>query len=155
MDPIVASGYPIFLMQLKLSEHQTSPPGYLTESELISLMEKHSIGTASAILLPHYYLGFFFTYRMQVYLSTLRTSVIVIMSGWRVAGGWFLQNWALFLCMATRRYQISSVTLDINCNDRKILSQIDPELVLPTMRSAIEEQLSLIAKGKVFIILLM
>lgn len=33
------------VMQLKLSEHQTSPPGYLTESELISLMEKHRIGT--------------------------------------------------------------------------------------------------------------
>ena len=48
--PMVASGRPILLMQLKLSEHQTSPPGYLTESELISLMEKHSIGTVSAIL---------------------------------------------------------------------------------------------------------
>ncbi len=33
--------------QLKLAEHQTTPPGYLTESELISLMEKHAIGTVS------------------------------------------------------------------------------------------------------------
>ncbi len=33
--------------QLKLAEHQTIPPGYLTESELISLMEKHAIGTVS------------------------------------------------------------------------------------------------------------
>lgn len=40
---------PLLFVQLKLSEHQTSPPGYLTESELISLMEKHCIGTVSIV----------------------------------------------------------------------------------------------------------
>ena len=35
----------MFLLQVKLTEHETTPPGYLTESELITLMEKHGIGT--------------------------------------------------------------------------------------------------------------
>lgn len=30
--------------EIKLVEKQTSPPDYLTEAELITLMEKHGIG---------------------------------------------------------------------------------------------------------------
>ena len=37
------------LLQAKLSERQTSPPDYLTESDLITLMEKHGIGTDASI----------------------------------------------------------------------------------------------------------
>lgn len=32
-----------------MTERQTSPPDYLTEAELISLMEKHGIGTDASI----------------------------------------------------------------------------------------------------------
>lgn len=39
----------IKINDLKLVESQTGPPNYLTESELITLMEKHGIGTDASI----------------------------------------------------------------------------------------------------------
>jgi DNA topoisomerase-3 len=33
------------IKEVKLSERLTSPPDYLTEADLITLMEKHGIGT--------------------------------------------------------------------------------------------------------------
>jgi DNA topoisomerase IA len=44
----VCAGY-FSCFQVKMVEKQTSPPDYLTESELITLMEKHCIGTDASI----------------------------------------------------------------------------------------------------------
>ena len=45
----VTEGEELFVKECKLSDRQTSPPGYLTESDLITLMEKHGIGTDASI----------------------------------------------------------------------------------------------------------
>ena len=37
------------IKEVKLSERQTSPPDYLTEADLITLMEKHGIGTGNKL----------------------------------------------------------------------------------------------------------
>lgn len=39
----------VLLLQAKLVECYTQPPDYLTEAELITLMEKHGIGTDASI----------------------------------------------------------------------------------------------------------
>lgn len=47
--PNVQKGDTLPVKEVKLSERQTSPPDYLTESDLITLMEKHGIGTDASI----------------------------------------------------------------------------------------------------------
>ena len=47
--PELKSGQELIVIKASLERRQTSPPGYLTESELISLMEKHGIGTDASI----------------------------------------------------------------------------------------------------------
>jgi len=45
--PACERGDTFTVEEVKLIERQTSPPDYLTEAELITLMEKHGIGTST------------------------------------------------------------------------------------------------------------
>ncbi|KAK6059527.1 hypothetical protein COOONC_02841 [Cooperia oncophora] len=47
--PVLSRGDQLTLRESGLHAGETSPPGYLTESELITLMEKHGIGTDASI----------------------------------------------------------------------------------------------------------
>ena len=47
--PSLKKGAKCNINEVKVAEKQTTPPDYLTESELITLMEKHGIGTDASI----------------------------------------------------------------------------------------------------------
>nr|KAG5699160.1 hypothetical protein BaRGS_014459 [Batillaria attramentaria] len=96
--------------EVKLVDRQTSPPDYLTESELISLMEKHGIGTDASI---------------PVHINNIVERRYV-----NIIGGRRLQPTSLGIVLV-HGYQ-----------------RIDADLVLSTMRSAVEQQLNLIAQGR-------
>ena len=108
--PNLSQGAKLSVKEVKLAERQTSPPGYLTEADLITLMEKHGIGTDASI---------------PVHINNICTrNYVTIESGRRLVP----TNLGIVLVHGYLK--------------------IDPDLVKPTMRSAVEKQLDLIAQGK-------
>lgn len=108
--PKVNKGDKLTVKEVKLNERQTSPPDYLTEADLITLMEKHGIGTDASI---------------PVHINNIcQRNYVTIGSGRKLIP----TNLGVVLVHGYLK--------------------IDSDLVHPQMRSAVEEQLDLIAHGK-------
>ncbi|KAL6185655.1 hypothetical protein ACLB2K_041785 [Fragaria x ananassa] len=108
--PQFTKGEKIEVARVDLHEGMTSPPEYLSESELISLMEKNGIGTDASI---------------SVHINNICERNYV-----QVQAGRKLVPTALGITLI-RGYQC-----------------IDPDLCLPDIRSFIEQQITLVAKGQ-------
>ncbi|OVA12979.1 DNA topoisomerase [Macleaya cordata] len=108
--PQFTKGEKVNILKVELYEGNTSPPDYLSESELISLMEKNGIGTDASI---------------SVHINNICERNFVQVNAGR---------------------RLVPTTLGITLI--KGYQCIDPDLCLPDIRSFIEQQITLIAKGQ-------
>ncbi|RNC47387.1 DNA topoisomerase 3-beta-1 [Trypanosoma cruzi] len=104
----VGSDFPI--SDVRLQAGQTQPPGYLTEADLIGLMEKHGIGTDASI--------------------SQHVNNIVERGYCAVKPGRVMEPTKLGVVLIHG------------------IKSIDPELVLPLVRSKVEEYVTCIAEGR-------
>ncbi|KAI6242762.1 DNA topoisomerase [Aphelenchoides fujianensis] len=108
-------GSKLGVKKVELVDRQTTAPGYLTESELITLMEKYGIGTDASI---------------PVHVTNISTRNYVEIGPQSDA----------------HSHQAGGVLAGIALIHG--FQRVDAELILPTMRSEVENQLNLIAMGK-------
>lgn len=108
--PRLEVGTELGIHSLALTDGETRPPGYLSESELIGLMEKHGIGTDASI---------------ASHINNIQARDYVSLGGGRTL-----------------------VPTQLGTALIHGYRKIDPELVLPTVRAAIEAECGKIAKGE-------
>lgn len=103
-------GLAVDITDVKVTSHQTRPPGHLSESELLGLMDKHGIGTDAS---------------MATHVSNVQNRAYVDLDP------------------NTRQMIPSALGLAL----ANAYALIDPGLILPSVRSRIENECSSIAKG--------
>ncbi len=108
--PEVSVGDDFVFSDVRLTPGQTQPPSYLTEADLIGLMEKHGIGTDASI--PQH------------------INNIVERNYCTVKPGRTIEPTKLGIVLVHG------------------IQTVDPELVLPLVRSKVEEYVTMIAEGK-------
>ncbi|KFD50977.1 hypothetical protein M513_08160 [Trichuris suis] len=109
--PDLKQGEKLRITAVIADEKMTSPPDYLTEAELITLMEQHGIGTDASI---------------PVHINNICQRNYVSVTG-------------------SARHLVPTKLGVLLAHGYK---KIDEELVEPTMRASVEQELNLIAKGE-------
>lgn len=124
----------------------TAPPDFLTESELISLMEKHGIGTDASIPVHINNIG----ERNYVQVGKPKGCMLFFMITMLVNSRESIFCFLLFGVYAFLQVQSGRKLVPTALGITLIRGYqcIDPDLCLPDIRSFIEQQITLVAKGQ-------